>query len=588
MSAIPEILEKCVTKLKKQGKSESSAYAICTASLKKSGKLDDVFLDSLAEIEEGTFEFEEFETYLQENALLAWSAPTQRKDLPSSHFFDPKNKKYPYRNSDGSVNSSGVLAAWKLAHESRSGEKADSKIISRIQPYRDRCMKEKNKKQEAAPFRRFSSMVPESFIDSIQFGEKNPSIDIQCLRMGKFKHPWYGTLKFDQKFFENMVKNFEADIPNPEIAFDFRHTPDFGAAAWVSKTFIDGQNLMSTVTLTERGKDALKKKEFKYFSVEYTDDYVEYEFTEELDEKGNLVERESKISHGPTILGGAITNRPFIKGMLPVSLSETGEVIQLEEIVDSGDNGSSNGLKEVKGSMEKSLEELKAEQESIKTKIKELEEKKDGSSKEELDKLAVKLDEISVAVKELSEGGDEDATKTLAELDSAKEELKTANKKLEDKDKETKKLSDDVKALTETVKSLMKSNEVLHEDKYQISVEKKLGDFRKLGAFPSTIEVIKSMIFSEDVKKFSVKLSEGEGEAKKEVQKSFLDVVGLILESIPREHRFTDSELSESVITPTGSAKELQIEDVEERAKKEGITFEEALIRFSKEGKIVE
>jgi|GEM_PF-3894804 len=44
---MPEILDKCVDKLKKQGKSESSAFAICTASLKKSGKLDEKFISKL-------------------------------------------------------------------------------------------------------------------------------------------------------------------------------------------------------------------------------------------------------------------------------------------------------------------------------------------------------------------------------------------------------------------------------------------------------------------------------------------------------------------------------------------------------------
>jgi hypothetical protein len=35
---MPAKLERCVKKVKKQGKSKSSAYAICTASLKKAKK----------------------------------------------------------------------------------------------------------------------------------------------------------------------------------------------------------------------------------------------------------------------------------------------------------------------------------------------------------------------------------------------------------------------------------------------------------------------------------------------------------------------------------------------------------------------
>jgi len=36
---MPRILEDCVKKLIKKGKSRSSAFAICTASLEKAGKL---------------------------------------------------------------------------------------------------------------------------------------------------------------------------------------------------------------------------------------------------------------------------------------------------------------------------------------------------------------------------------------------------------------------------------------------------------------------------------------------------------------------------------------------------------------------
>ena len=581
-----------MSKLKAQGKSESSAFAICTASLKKAGKLDEDFIDNLSEIDEGTFEFEELETYLQENALLAWSAPTKRKDIPSSHFFDPKNKKYPYRNSDGSVNCSGVLAAWKMANGARSGKKADSKIISKIKPYRDRCLKQKNpksKKQE--DFHRFSSPIPEISLDQIKLADKD-SINIQCLREGKFKHPWYGILDFNQKFFSDLIQNFEADIPNPEIAFDFKHMPDYGAAAWINKFFIEDKNLMANVSLTKRGKESIKDKEFRYFSIEYTDDYVEFEFNEELGEDGKPIERETKISHGPTVLGGGLTNRPFIKGMLPVSLHEGDEIeqIQLTEVKDEFQQST----KEVKESMEKTLEELQNEQKKIQDRIKELEDKGEKSSNEEMDTLIAKLDDISAEVKKLSEekadgnedSDDEASAKTLEELDTTKKALEAAKKALEDKDDTVTKLSDDVKSLTDTVAKLMDSNKVLQEDKYRISVDKKLDDFRKLGAFPSTLKIIESIIFSDEAKKFSVTLSEGEGEDKKEVSKGFLDVIEDILASIPEEHRFTENETSESPRTPTGSAKELSMEEVEKYAKENEISLEEAIVHFSKEGLI--
>jgi hypothetical protein len=150
------------------------------------------------------------------------------------------------------------------------------------------------------------------------------------------------------------------------------------------------------------------------------------------------------------------------------------------------------------------------------------------------------------------------------------------------------KLSGDVSALTDSVKSLMGSNKELQNDKLKIFTEKKLAEFKGLGAFPATLKVIENVALSEPAKKFSVTLSEGEGDNAKEVTKSFLDIAEDILASIPEEHRFDDGETSASVRTPTGKLEEASIEDVEAYATEHKITFEDALVVFSQEGKLDE
>ena len=493
-----------MSKLQAQGKSKTSADAICSASLEKFGKLDDLE-GALLRVENKLSDLGEFETYLQENSLVALTSKSKSKE---------------------------------------------------------------------PTFNRFSSRIPQ---ESFQFSDSG-DINIQCLREGKFKHPWYGTLKFDRSFFNSMIKNFDADIPNPEIAFDFKHDSESGAAAWITKLFTEGTNLMASVNLTPKGRKAIEEKEFKYFSIEYTDDYVEYQYEEATDKNGKATEIEQKISHGPTTLGGGLTNRPFIKGMAPVSLSEDGKFIELEELTEEPQFN-----KEVEDSMdEKTLEELKTEQEDLKGKIAKLEEAKDSESdaaKEELTSLTAKLEEIEASVKELSESadsGDSDESKVLEEVRA----------KLEEKDNEIKGLSENVTALSDTVKTLMSSNKLLHDDKHKLSVEKRLESFRKLGAFPATLKTIEEICFTDAVKGFEVKLSEGEGDDKKEVVKSFLDVMESVLESIPKENRFSDEELSESITTPTGNSKELSLEDVETIAKERGLSFEDTLVALSKEGKI--
>ena len=602
MIKIPAILDKCVKDLKKQGKSESSAFAICTASLKKAGKLDEDFIASLSEVEEGTQEFDELMVYVENHALEVWKSPTARKEIPSDQFFDAENKRYPYKNSDGSTNGAGVMAAWKLAHGAKGIKKASLSLISKIKPYRDKCIKTKSKNQSETEIRKFSFPLSENISEAFELSDKGKPVDVQILKTGRFRHPWWGVLRFNDQFFEGMVKNFNANVPQEEIAFDFQHRPELGAAAWVNKLFLDGSSLMATMSLTAEGKKAIKEKQFRYFSAEYTDNHIAYDFEDVENEDGVVVEREIKNSYGPCLLGGGLTNRPFIKGMKPVSLSENGQILEFEELREEFDF---NLSEEVNFDM-KTLEELRKEQEVIKADIVKLEteDKTDKKVEKKLSDLAKNLKKVEDAIVELNEKEKKAAKKEEAKtLDDLKADLEKATKALEakeeevknlsteknEKDEKVKKLSEDVKALSGNVTKLLKSNEVLQDEKYKTNVEEKLRQFSELGIFPGTLKVIKPILLSEKVKDIVITLSEKVGdEEPKDVNYGLADVFHKIFSSIPEEFRFSDSELSRSEINPTGSSKSLTEADVQKYADEKKLSYEDALIQLSKEGKLVE
>jgi len=531
---IPAILDKCVEKLKKQGKSESSAFAICTASLKKAGKLDEDFIASLSDIKEGTPEFDELMNHVENHTLENWKAPTKRKDIPSK-----------------------------------------------------------------AKIRKFSFPLSEKIFESFELADKGKPVDVQILKTGRFKHPWWGVLRFNDQFFNGMVRNFNANIPQEEIAFDFQHRPELGAAAWVSKLFVDNDGLMATMTLTEEGKKAIKAKQFRYFSAEYTDDYIAYDFEDIKDENGVVVEREIKNSYGPALLGGGLTNRPFIKGMKPVSLSEDGQIIEFEELNEEFDF---NLLEEVNFDM-KNLEKLLKEQEEIRTKITKLEteDKTDKKVEKTLSDLGENLKKVEDAIVELQEKEKdikkEDDVKVLedlkADLAKATEALKAKEEEVknlsEEKTEEVKKLSGDIKVLSDNVTKLMKSNEVLQDEKYKVNVENRIRQFTDLGVFPATIKVIKPILLSEKAKDVVITLSEKEGEDKepKDVNYGLADIFHKIFSSIPEEFRFSDAELSRSETSPTGG-KSLTEDDVQKYADEKKINYSDALIELSKDGKLVD
>jgi len=141
-------------------------------------------------------------------------------------------------------------------------------------------------------------------------------VPIEMLRAGNFRHPRYGDIKFDRKYFTQAIENFINNVIERELSFDSVHAPQEGATAWVkrlglaSRKFRDGKRrpvLTGDVELTDWGRKLVEGKRFKYFSVEVRD---------------NFRDKETNQPYGPTVMGGGMTNRPFIPGMQSILMSE--------------------------------------------------------------------------------------------------------------------------------------------------------------------------------------------------------------------------------------------------------------------------
>jgi len=135
----------------------------------------------------------------------------------------------------------------------------------------------------------------------------------------------------------------------------------------------------------------------------------------------------------------------------------------------------------------------------------------------------------------------------------------------------------------------MKSNEVLQDEKYKVNVENRIRQFTDLGIFPATIKVIKPILLSEKAKEVVITLSEKEGEDKepKDVNYGLADIFHKIFSSIPEEFRFSDVELSRSETSPTGG-KSLTEDDVQKYADEKKVSYSDALIELSKDGKLID
>lgn len=153
---------------------------------------------------------------------------------------------------------------------------------------------------------------------------------IQIATVGSFK-------KGDRKFsitpamLSEMVDNFDSGkhpVPPTELVVDFEHLSADGgdnplagqAAGWIKALELreDGAELFAKVEWTEDAAALIREKKFKLVSPEFA-----FNFTTPTMEP-----------IGCTLLAAAITNRPFLQGMQPITLTArpAGEPIRLTDL----------------------------------------------------------------------------------------------------------------------------------------------------------------------------------------------------------------------------------------------------------------
>lgn len=144
---------------------------------------------------------------------------------------------------------------------------------------------------------------------------------VQVLRVGNFSHPMSGDFDITPEVLRQMKKNFDERVRRIDLAIDYSHDSWAEAAGWFKEVELKNNDteLWVSVDWTDAGRKKVETKEFRYFSVEFHPDYED---------------DETKQKFGPTLLGAALTNRPFVKDMAPaVELNEqSGGKMELKEL----------------------------------------------------------------------------------------------------------------------------------------------------------------------------------------------------------------------------------------------------------------
>jgi phage I-like protein/cation transport regulator ChaB len=224
---------------------------------------------------------------------------------------------------------------------------------------------------------------------SLSEAENLPN-QIEIMRTGKWKHPVYENLEITGNTIDCIIKNFEDNVRGVDISFDLEHgetNHKSEAVCWVKKLIKKGSSLLAEIDWTDFGKEKVKSKSFRYFSPEF---------------KFTYTDAETGKTYNNVLFGGALTNRPFIKHMSPIMLSEEINSIDLNSDLyspcikdnEKGDNGMNKKLLEALKLSEtsteleietavnkmiedsKKLSEISAENETLKAEKKTLEDEK--------------------------------------------------------------------------------------------------------------------------------------------------------------------------------------------------------------------
>jgi hypothetical protein len=134
---------------------------------------------------------------------------------------------------------------------------------------------------------------------------------IEAIAAKTYQTPAYGSVEVTDQKIQNFITNFHTNTRGQEIAINYDHGVDVAkgnkAAGWIrdARKSADGK-LVLGVEFTEPAKQELKNKEWRYFSLEWEDEWTNNEGTVYTD----------------VMVGGGLTNRPIAKGLMPINFSE--------------------------------------------------------------------------------------------------------------------------------------------------------------------------------------------------------------------------------------------------------------------------
>lgn len=149
------------------------------------------------------------------------------------------------------------------------------------------------------------------FIDlhGVELDESNLTW-LHAMPLGTKLHPEYGKLQFTSDRLERYAANVKNRVRKIDLDIDYSHKGDpakgHKAAGWVKDAEVRDDGLWIGVQFTDAARAEVAAGEWRYLSPEFKDEWADAD----------------GVIHQDVLFGAALTNRPFLKDLLPIAASE--------------------------------------------------------------------------------------------------------------------------------------------------------------------------------------------------------------------------------------------------------------------------
>jgi len=126
--------------------------------------------------------------------------------------------------------------------------------------------------------------------------------------LGEYNHPVHGKIKITPERVARFAENVTNRVRGTDLDIDYDHKAlTTEAAGWVKEAKAESDGLHLLVEWTDDGAKKVKNRSYRYFSPEFADEWSHPKSGQKFTD---------------VLFGGGITNRPFLKDILPINMSD--------------------------------------------------------------------------------------------------------------------------------------------------------------------------------------------------------------------------------------------------------------------------